>query len=67
MYGPLLQQDRPDRLWWVLADAHRRNLRCEVGSISFERPDVSIADTKDGDRFVEFRLQGQSNDNWTRQ
>jgi len=36
MYGPLLQQDRPDRLWWVLADAHRRNLRCQVGSISFD-------------------------------
>jgi hypothetical protein len=35
-YGPLLQQDRPDRLWWVLADAHRRNLRCQVGSISFD-------------------------------
>src|SRR5262249_58413993 len=26
----------------------------------------TIADTKGGDRFVEFRLQVQSNDNWTR-
>jgi hypothetical protein len=34
------------------------------GRLDFlRRPDVSIADTKGGDRFVEFRLQGQSNDN----
>jgi hypothetical protein len=61
MYGPLLQQDRPYRLWWILADAHRRNLRCQVGWISFDGQTLlhAITDTKGGDRSVEFRLQGR--------
>jgi hypothetical protein len=45
----------------ALADA-------QVGSISFDGHtfERAIADVKGGDHFVEFRLQGQSNDNWTR-
>jgi hypothetical protein len=40
----------------------------QVGSIYFDGHMFvrAIADTKGGDHFVEFRLQGQSNDNWTR-
>ena len=40
----------------------------QVGSIFFDGQTFlhPITDTKGGDRFVEFRLQGQSNDNWTR-
>jgi len=47
MYGPLLQQNRPYRLWWVLADANRRNLRVQVGPISFDGQTFlqAIADT----------------------
>jgi hypothetical protein len=45
----------------ALADA-------QVGSISFDSHTFvrTIADTKGGDHFVEIRLQGQRNDNWTR-
>jgi hypothetical protein len=40
----------------------------QVDSVSFNGQTFvrAIADTKGGDHFVEFRLQGESNDNWIR-
>jgi hypothetical protein len=61
MYGPLLQQDRPYRLWWILLMLTGAISGAQVGSIFFDGQTFlhPITDTKGGDRSVEFRLQGR--------